>query len=199
MAKFIKNDGGVYKEEAAIDTSAGAADAGKVPALNPDGILDATIVNSTVTSAGAGDDGKIVALGTDGKLDVSVLPTGVGPDVTTMVASEALTAGNIINVWDDSGTRKARKADASTANIGRRGVGYVLANVSSAATATVYFDGTITGLSGLTIGVPYYLSGTAGAITATAPTTSGHTVQEIGWSISATELSFEPMKPLLLA
>lgn len=199
MAKFIKNDNGVYKEEVAVATSAGAADSGKVPALNGSGVLDSTIVNSTVSSAGAGDAGKLTALDSAGKLDITTMPTGVGADTKSIVASEALTAGNVVNVWDNSGTVNVRKADASSASVGKRAVGYVLANVSNSASATVYFDGTITGLSGLTIGVPYYLSGTAGAITPTAPTTSGYTVQEVGWAISATELSFEPMKPLLLA
>jgi hypothetical protein len=64
----------------------------------------------------------------------------------------------------------------------------------------VYKEGTITGLSSLTIGARYYLSGsTAGAITTTAPTTAGHIVQYIGYAISATELVFEPSDPIVLA
>jgi hypothetical protein len=39
----------------AISTSAGAADADKIPATNADGILDPSLLNATSTSAGAAD------------------------------------------------------------------------------------------------------------------------------------------------
>lgn len=154
-------------------------------------------VEATVVSTGAPDSGKFVALGADGKLDNSVMPTGIGADTKTLVASENLAAGDLVNVWDDAGTEKVRKADASN---GRRAHGYVLASVTATNNATVYFEDTITGLSGLTRGAMYYLSGgTAGLATATAPSTTGHIVQEVGVAVSATELSFEPARPITLA
>ena len=55
--KVIKNNAGVLTEETTLTTSAGAADANKIVALNASGILDSTIVNSKNTSAGAGDAG----------------------------------------------------------------------------------------------------------------------------------------------
>lgn len=154
-------------------------------------------VVATVTSAGAGDEGKIVALDAAGKLDSSVMPVGIGADTKTLVASENLAAGNLVNVWDDSGTVKVRKADASSAS--KRAHGFVLSSVTSGATATVYFEGTVTGLSSLTLGGNYFLSATAGGITTTAPSTATHIVQQVGVAISATELSFEPQQPITLA
>jgi len=155
---------------------------------------------ATVASAGAGDAGKILALDASGRIDNSVLPVGLGSDTKSIVCSENLAAGNLVNVWNDTGTVKVRKADASGSNAGKIANGFVLASYNSAESALVYFEGTITGLSGLTPGTPMFLSGsTAGLSTATAPTASGHCVQRIGTAISADELSFEPGEPVVRA
>ena len=154
-------------------------------------------VEATVTSAGAGNAGDIVALDGSGKLDTTVLPTGIGATTKLAATTENLSAGDLVNLYNDSGTIKARKADASN---GRRAIGFVLSSVTSPNNATVYLDGTITGLTGLTPGSAYYLSGSsAGAATATAPTTSGYISQEIGIALSATEINFEEQQPITLA
>lgn len=156
-----------------------------------------TEVEVTTASAGAGDAGKAIGLDSSGKVDPSMMPVGIGADTASIVASEALSAGDLVNLWDDGGTIKVRKADASN---GRRADGFVLAAFSSSATALVYFEGSITGLSGLTLGGTYFLSGTtAGAITTTAPSTAAHIVQEVGRARLATALVFEPQQPLTLA
>lgn len=149
------------------------------------------------SSAGAGSAGKIPALDSAGKLDNTMMPTGVGAETKSVVATEALGAGNLVNVYDDAGTEKVRKADASN---GRRANGFVLAAFDSAATATVYCHGLITGLTSKTPGAPQYLSGSSpGAMTETAPTTAGYLCQEIGSAMSPTEVSFEPQQPVTLA
>lgn len=66
-----------------------------------------------VTSAGAGDAGKIPALDSNGRLDTSVMPTGIGADTATIQASENLAAGDLVNVHNSGGAR-VRKADATT-------------------------------------------------------------------------------------
>ena len=185
--KFFKNNAGITTEEAALLTSAGAADANRIPALNANGVLDASIVNSTVTSAGAADSGKPVALDAGGHLDLTVLPSGVGPDTAIIVASETLAAGDWVNVWNDAGAFKVRKADATTA--GKEVHGFVLAGAAAAGNATVYFVGTNTGVTGQTPG-PVYLGTTAGQGQATAPTGSGNVVQTVGVAISATAVNF---------
>jgi hypothetical protein len=114
-----------------------------------------------------------------------------------MASSENISAGDLVNIWNDSGTRKARKADASN---GRRAHGFVLDAVTSPANATVYLSGDITGLTSLTPGTAYYLSGaTAGASTSTAPSTAGYLSQEIGIAVSATSIAFQPQQPITLA
>ena len=193
--KFIKNNAGALTEEAALTTSAGAGDAQKVPALNASGVLDATIVNAKNTSAGAGDAGKLVQLDGAGRIDSTMMPVGIGADTATITASEALAAGDFVNIWDSTGA-KARKADATVA--GKEAHGFVLSAVSNGAAATVYFEGTNTGVTGMTPG-PVFLHTTAGGATATAPSGSGNIVQRIGFATSATSVNFQSQPPVTLA
>lgn len=162
--------------------------------IDTDGVKEKA---ATQTSAGAGDANKVVALNSAGKVDVSMLPAGIAADVQTAEASEDLAAGDLVNLYLDT-TLKARKADAS-GGMSKQADGYVIAAVSTGQTATVYFDGTITGLAALTIGAKYYLSATPGAVTATIPTTAGHIAQYVGKAMSATELTFEPAEPITRA
>jgi hypothetical protein len=71
-----------------------------------------TEVEAIDTSAGAADVGKIPALDSAGRLDLSFMPVGVGPDSATMTASENIAAGDYINIHDSTGA-KIRKADNS--------------------------------------------------------------------------------------
>ena len=155
-------------------------------------------VEALVTSSGASDAGKLIALDSSGKIDESVLPTGIGAETKTLPASEALSAGDFINFWDDSGTLKVRKADASTT--GKQADGFVLAAVDTDANATVYTAGINNQLTSLTGGPVMFLSAsTAGDATATAPGASGNVVQQVGIRLSATEIAFEPSRPVELA
>lgn len=194
--KFIKNNAGTLTEESAVTTSAGSSDDGKIVALNASGVLDATIVNSITSSAGSGDSGKLPALDGSGKLDNSFMPTGIGADTASITASEALSAGDLVNVWDSAGTFKVRKADATTA--GKEAHGFVLSSVSSGASATVYFESSNTGKTGLSPG-KQYLSTTAGGCTTTAPSGSGNVVQIVGIATSATAMNFQCTTPYVLA
>ncbi|HCE43892.1 MAG TPA: hypothetical protein DET40_10125 [Lentisphaeria bacterium] len=154
-------------------------------------------VVATVTSTGVSMANKIVALDATGKLDSSLMPTGISAEVKVLVASEALSARNLVNIWNDTGTEKARKADASN---GRRANGFVLEAVNQGANATVYLEGTITGLSSKTPGAPQYLSAdAAGTMVETPDATAGEISQEVGVAVSATEVSFEPQQPVTIA
>lgn len=155
-------------------------------------------VIATIVSSGAADDGKIPALDATGKLDVSLLPTGLGPDVKVLLASEALTAGHMVNIWDNSGITNVRKADAAAS--GKEANGFVLNSYASGASATVYLRGSNTLFSGLTGGRRYYLSETSpGNITLTPPNATGNVVQYVGRSLSTTELEFEEGEGVILA
>jgi hypothetical protein len=149
-------------------------------------------------STGASDAGKIPALGGDGRFDNSMMPVGIGADTKTLAASEALSAGNFVNLWNDSGTLKVRKADATAA--GKEADGFVLEAAIQGDPVPVYFEGTNTQLAGLTPGARYYLSAASpGGVTDTPPTGTGKVVQFVGRAISDTEISFEADDGVILA
>jgi hypothetical protein len=152
----------------------------------------------STSSTGATDAGKPVALNSAGKIDESTLPTGIGAETISVAASEALSAGDFVNLYADSGA-KCRKADASTS--GKEARGFVLAAVESAATATVYLLGQVNSQrTGMTPGSKEYLSTTtAGSTQETVPSTSGQVIQLLGTAASATELPFAPAMPIVLA
>lgn len=163
---FLRQVSGVLTEVLGIQSSAGAADAGKIPALDASGRFDSTM-----------------------------MPIGVVADTKIIVASEALAAGDFVNVWNSTGA-KARKADATTA--GKHAHGFVLASVANGGNATVYFEGINTQVTGQTAG-DVFLQTTAGTAGTTAPSASGNVVQRIGVAISSTEIDFEGNAPITLA
>lgn len=218
--KFIKNNAGALTEEAALTTSAGVGDADKIPALNASGILDDSILNASAASAankvvkmtaggiiapavlnavnasaGAGDAAKVVQLDSSGRIDSTMMPVGIGVDSASITTSEALSAGDFVNIWNSTGA-KARKADATMA--GKEAHGFVLVGVGSGAAATVYFEGTNTAVTGQTPGA-VFLSTTAGQAAAAAPTGTGNVVQRIGFAVSATAINFQSQPPITLA
>jgi hypothetical protein len=194
--KFLKNNAGTITEEAALQASTGVEDAGKLVALDESGVLDSSIINSVDESTGASDAGKVVALDDAGRIDVTMMPAGFGDDAVIVVTSEALSAGDVVNIWNDTGTPKARKADATTA--GKEGHGFVLESVGSGGNATVYFEGQNTSVSGLTAGA-LFLSTTAGGVSSTAPTGAGNVVQRVGFATSSSAFNFQSNDPIVLA
>ena len=148
------------------------------------------------TSAGAANAGDLVSLDDTGRIHNSMMPVGIGADTSTVTASEALAAGDWVNIWNDAGTAKVRKADATTA--GKEVHGFVLSAVTSGNPATVYFEGTNTQVTGQTPG-PVFLQTTAGRGGTTIPSASGNVVQQIGVAVSATAVNFERGAPVTLA
>ena len=140
--------------------------------------------SGVATSAGTGSADELPRLDSNGRLDVTFMPTGFGQDAITATAGEALSAGDFVYF---SGTGTVLKADATA--IAKQARGYVNASVTNGGTATVFFDDTNTAKTGLTVGVTYYLDHTTpGGVTTTPTTTTGHIVQQVGFSTSATSL-----------
>jgi len=166
MAKYLSNNAGTVTEIQPVTTSAGAADAAKLAQL----------------------DGT-------GRLDNSVMPVGIGADTDVVQASEALAAGDFVNVHDVAGAFRCRKADATVS--GKQADGFVLAAVASAANATIYSEGKNTAVTAQTPGVKF-LATTAGTATATSPSGAGNVSQRIGTAMSATVINFEPQQPIQL-
>jgi len=141
-------------------------------------------------SAGATDAAKAIQTDATGKIDATLLPAAAGTGENyNRIASEALAAGDLINVWSNAGVANIRKADATIA--GKEAMGFVQSSVASGATGVSRIgNGVITGLVGLTIGATYYLSTTAGGIVTVAPSAVGNVIQKVGRAISATELAY---------
>lgn len=168
--KYLYNNAGNATEKAAIQSSAGAGDAGKIPALD-----------------------------SSGRLDISMVPAGLTVEAETIVAFEDLAAGDFVNVFLDSATTKVRKADAS-GGVAKKADGYVLAAVSTGANATVYYGNINNQLSSKTKGAIQFLSGsTPGATTETAPSTAAYIIQKLGKAVSATEMIVEIQDTITLA
>lgn len=170
------------------------ANNGKFLALTAGVITEETAINS---SAGAGDASKVIKTDSSGLLPVSMLPTGVGAEVVVATASEALAAGDFVNLWNSTGL-KARKADATVA--GKEAVGFVLAAVLNGASATVYLSSQQNSqVSGKTVGARQWLSTTPGLATETAPSASGNIVQQLGFATAAANVLFNPQQPITVA
>lgn len=114
------------------------------------------------TSAGAADAGKIPALDSTGRIDTSMMPVGIGANTTQATASEAIGAGKFINYWDNAGVFSMRLADNSngrqadgyvTAAVasGAVGAGYPLdgtnAQLTGLTVGTRYWLGTAGGVT----------------------------------------------------
>lgn len=152
-------------------------------------------VAATTASAGAADAGKIPALDGAGRLDASLMPVGLAADTYTNLAFEALSAGAHVYVRSDG-----KVANASAASGGVGAIGFVLAASAVNASATVYFEGRNTAVSGLTVGSTYFLSDTvAGGLVAIPPVGTGKLYQSIGVAVTASQITTEFSIPVIRA
>ena len=160
------------------------------------GVVTEKTTISAASATQTDDAGKIPCLDANGKLAMAFMPSGLaGADTVIASASEALLAGDLVNIYDVSGTAKVRKASALNKYEAH---GFVLANVASGATATVYAEGSNNQVSSLTAG-RQYLSVTAGKCTDLPPSGSGNMVQIVGFASSAANLNFQLGTPIILA
>ncbi len=111
------------------------------------------------------------------KQDVTVLGDG---------SSGALGAGDVVAINGSGQAIQANATSASTANV----IGICILNDSG--TISIQQIGNNGSVSGLTAGTKYYLSTTAGALTATAPSSTGNIVYQIGYARSSTEIIVAP-------
>ena len=137
-------------------------------------------------STGSPDAGKVVSLNTSGKLDATLFDSAtLGGGCDAILTTEALSAGDWVNIYLSGGVRKCRKALAADGT--KPAHGYVLAAVTSGGTATVYRGGTntkiaLTGFTTSDIGTPLFLSAaTSGGCTKTPPSTAAQLLQRLGF------------------
>ncbi len=139
---------------------------------------------ATQSSAGGSDAGKIPALDSTGKLDVTFMPTGIAAETQQCTASEGLTAGMWVNVFNNAGTLGVRKALATDTT--KPATGYVVDTVSSSAPVLVYFDGSnaLIPVGSFVVadrGKRVFLDpSVSGGCTITPPSTTGQLIQQLG-------------------
>lgn len=111
--------------------------------------------------------------------NIAATPTSANSVDVVGTAGEAITANNCVYLSDGSGAKAAGqwfKCDTANAYSSLLPtVGIALASIGSAANGTIRIVGSVSGFSSLTVGSTYYVS-TAGAITATKPTTNPRTL-----------------------
>ena len=113
------------------------------------------------------------------------VPTGADSVEITGTAGESLAKPNLVYLSDGRGSKtggKWYKADANT-DFSSTGVplGFATASISADATGTIRIAGTMDGFSSRTLGADQFVSGTAGAITETKPTSP----REVGRAMAA--------------
>jgi hypothetical protein len=121
--------------------------------------------------------------------NVGAVPTTNIDNDVTGTAGEALTATNVAYM-DTTGVWKLADADA-VASSTTPPIGFVVSDIANGASGTFRISGRMTGMSGLTPGTDYYVSGTAGAITATAPSNARY----VGRADSISSLVILPNPP----
>ena len=140
--------------------------------------------NIDASNSGAGDG--ILSIGGNA---AQVLINSGSVSTLSLTCGENITAGNIIAVANSSSgvgsAGQAIKADNTNANRVNI-VGIAMETISSGNPVAIQQVGKIAS-SGLAAGGTIYL-GTAGAVTATAPTASGSTVYQIGFAEAANSL-----------
>jgi len=100
------------------------------------------------------------------------------------IAGEALTVGALVAIHTDG---KAYFANAITGGTQQKpAAGVAEVGVAAGDDVAIKPIGLIAGVAGLTIGAEVYMAETDGAVTSTAPSTSGDIVQFVGVALSAT-------------
>ena len=104
------------------------------------------------------------------------------------VAGETLAAGDLVVLFTDG---LLWKADSTTETYAKSLVGIAAVDIAVGKSGTVLLEGLWT-TTGLTTGVPYYISETGGEWTTASPYTSGSISRVIGYSLSPTQMYFSP-------
>lgn len=133
-----------------------------------------------VTSAGAAG----TVLTGNGAADPTFQAPTALANTMSVTVTETIAAGAMINLWASTGL-KVRNADNTDAT--KQADGFALTGAASGAITVVIGSAPNTQQTSLTVGTRYFL-GTAGAVTATAPTSSGDLVQSLGIAVTTTEL-----------
>jgi len=145
-------------------------------------------VAAVTSSAGAGDAGKIVALGVSGRLSHDMLPEGVGATTVTAVAAEALSAGEFVHLFTNAGVLTVEKAFAADGSKPCTGfILASVAQDANVAVYVDGLNtmASITGFAVTDVDKQVVLSATtSGAASLTVPSATGNIIQPLGKLVS---------------
>lgn len=166
--------------DALVKTSSGAGDENKIAILDNTGQFATGFVGTATPTAS-----KIPIANATGKIDNGWL---LGPTSAEITAGETINGSTApVPVY-----KKIEDGEyyASDANDGQRVRfdGFSISNGTDGQPMIVQFAGVVSGFSGLTPSVPYFLSDTVGQISASP----GSFPFQVGKAISATEIQIEP-------
>ncbi len=141
-----------------------------------------------------------VVLWTQDNIDSVPSGNGLNADILGTV-NAAVSARDCLVLSNGDGSRTAGqwyRCDADDADVSARPefVGFAVNAISASGSGLIRIKGAMGSFSGLTAGSTYYMSGTAGSITATVPTTTYPRI--VGVASSSTVLDIAPRQPIAL-
>lgn len=171
---FFYAAGTTTKQDTYADANGNSANANPV-------VLDAAgratvffqpLTYDVVLAPSTDSDPPVAAIWT--RSGIVAIPTSSADVDVPGTAGESLSAGNAVALSDGTGGRTAGrwyKTDADSTELSTLApqVAMVQDAIASGSSGSIRIGGRITGLSGLTEGVNYYASATAGAVTSSAP------------------------------
>jgi len=172
--------------------------------IDSDAYVDGSIDNAHIADdaidsehyAAASIDGEHLAVGKDGALSLNGVPadhTANGPQTTSFNAGYTTTQSDLVYLDSNS---KWLKADADATGVKSTSMLAIALEVKDDGEAmNVSLPGSFIqdeSVYGFTPGVPLYISGTLGGITATKPSSSGNIVRTVGYAVHADMIFFNP-------
>jgi hypothetical protein len=109
-------------------------------------------------------------------------------------ASQAIAANDFVNIYDNAGDLRVRKADASDPT--KFANGFAPAAIALAATGLVAFAGLNAAVVAVSASQVYLDDAVPGGFTAAPPSTAGHIVQPLGPALEGLGVAFT-MQPTL--
>jgi hypothetical protein len=125
---------------------------------------------------------------------IALLANTANGAVASVSASEAIVAGNFVNVYTAGGVTKVRKADESDPL--KYANGFAPAAIASGATGVISAFGLNTAATPSTADEVWL--GTAGAFTNAPPSTSGHLSQPLGLPVPGFGIFFIPQPRIII-
>ena len=163
-----------------------------------DQITGAKIVDNAINSehyTDASIDAAHLSVGLGGALSLDASPntdhTANGPQTNTLASGYSSTAMDLVYLGSGS---KWLEADSDATGTAINLLGIALEAKTDTQAMNVALSGSFVRDDSWswTPGVPLYMSGTLGAITATKPTGSGDVVRTVGYAVAATYIFFAP-------